>query len=160
MTFDPATAVQEAAYSALNVPKVTSLGAEVWSHMPEIDPESDPLASTAIVLVNDINLEPIGGKDGGLDLASFEIVCLVRKPDRAELSGLQAAVRDPRGQLDHRHRGDPVAAGPAFVGRVAARGRCDLHGRTALRNDGAAGLAAQPPTESRHGKVSLKARRG
>lgn len=91
--FDPATAVQDAAFAALNVPLVTGLGAEVWSHSPEIDEGDDPLASGSIVLVHDISLTPEGGKDGGLDRATLTIVTLVRKPARSALSALQATVR-------------------------------------------------------------------
>jgi len=97
--FDSATAVQEAAYGALNVAAVTGLGAEVWAHMPEIGPDADPLADSSVVIIHDTSIEPIGGKDGGLDKVTFQIITAVRKPDRGILTQLQGAVRE---QLEDR----------------------------------------------------------
>lgn len=110
--FDAATAVQEAAFGALDVAAVTNLGAAVWQHVPEATPE-EPLA-LPIVVVGDIALEPIGGKDGGLDRASFEIITMSDKPDRSELSKIQAAVR---GELDRRTitANGAILSQPVFV---------------------------------------------
>jgi hypothetical protein len=94
MVFDPATAVQDAAIAALDVPALTGLGAEVWAHPPEVGPEDDPLADTAWVVVGDVGLAPEGGKDGGLDRATLTVTVLIRKPGRSHLSALQAVVRD------------------------------------------------------------------
>jgi hypothetical protein len=105
---DAATAVQDACFTALNVAAVTGLGAEVWAHAPEILPDADPLETGSIVLVHSVSLDPIGGKDGGLDQATATLITLVRKPDPAALYTLQAAVRD---QLD----GQPVAAFGALL---------------------------------------------
>jgi hypothetical protein len=90
------------------------------------------------VLVSDISLEPIGGKDGGLDLASFEIVTFVRKPDRAALRAAGGGADDllEAGGLEARRR-DPVE--PVLRRRKPADGgRRDLHGHAALRDAGPA----------------------
>ena len=83
---DLATATQDAIYAALNVTAVTDL-APVYQHVPE---NTDP----PIVIVGDINFEPIGAKDGGLDRASAEIVSFYRGPKRAGLYDIQAVIRD------------------------------------------------------------------
>jgi hypothetical protein len=46
-----------------------------------------------IAVVADIVAEPAGGKDGGLDKMTFEIITLYRGPKRANLYSIQAAVR-------------------------------------------------------------------
>jgi hypothetical protein len=93
--FDGASAVQAAAYTALNVAALAGSAATVWAHLPEVEEGADPLAGEqSIVLVHDIALTPMGGKDGGLDQASLEIVTFIRQPDRSALSALQARVRD------------------------------------------------------------------
>ena len=82
---DILTATQNAFYAALNVTGVTSLGTLV-QHVPE---DSNP----PLIIVGDISLEPLGGKDGGLDRAKVEIVTISRAPKRAILFAMQAAVR-------------------------------------------------------------------
>jgi len=83
---DLATATQNAFYAALNVAAVTSL-ASLYQHVPEnVQPP--------LVMVGDISLIPLGGKDGGLDQVTVEIVTLVRAPKRAALFALQAAIRN------------------------------------------------------------------
>lgn len=82
---DILTATQNAFYAALNVVGVTALGTLV-QHVPE---DSLP----PLIIVGDISLEPIGGKDGGLDRAKVEIVTISRAPKRAVLFAMQAAVR-------------------------------------------------------------------
>jgi hypothetical protein len=101
---DAATAVQDAVYTALNVPALTA-SAEVFAHVPEATDDS-PLPDP-FVLVGDISLEPQGGKDGGLDLATVEIIILRTQADRAALSILQAIVRS---LLD----GQPIAAAAEY----------------------------------------------
>lgn len=82
---DLAAAVQTAVFAALDVPAVTNL-ASLHQHVPE---NSVP----PLVIVDDISLAPIGGKDGGLDRATVTIVTVMRKPKRAVLYALQSAVR-------------------------------------------------------------------
>jgi hypothetical protein len=84
---DSASAVQQASFAALNCATAVSDLAEVWQSPPE---DSQP----PLVLIGDVSLEPIGGKDGGLDRATFEIVTLVRQPDQTALFALQMAVRN------------------------------------------------------------------
>jgi hypothetical protein len=84
---DSASAVQQASFAALNGATAVTDLAEVWQSPPE---DSQP----PLVLIGDVSLEPIGGKDGGLDRATFEIVTLVRQPDQTALFALQMAVRN------------------------------------------------------------------
>ena len=84
---DSASAVQEASFAALNGASAVTNLAEVWQAPPE---DSQP----PLVLIGDVVLEPIGGKDGGLDRATFEIVTLIRQPDQTALFALQMAVRN------------------------------------------------------------------
>jgi hypothetical protein len=86
---DAATAVATALYTALNVTAVTNL-APVWQNPPE---GTDP----PVVVIGNIDLEPIGGKDGGLDKATADILTFIRQPDQTSLFALQTAVRT---QLD------------------------------------------------------------
>lgn len=97
---DAATAVQLAFYTALNVPAVTDL-APVWQNPPE---GTNP----PVVVIGNVSLEPIGGKDGGLDRATVDVLTFIRQPDQTVLFALQAAVRD---QLD----GQPVSASGALL---------------------------------------------
>jgi hypothetical protein len=99
---DAATAVQEALYAALNVSAVTAL-APVWQNPPE---GTDP----PVVVIGYISLEPIGGKDGGLDKATVDVLTFVREPDQTNLFALQSAVRD---QLD----GQSIASTGALLSR-------------------------------------------
>jgi hypothetical protein len=84
---DSASAVQQASFAALNGTTAVTDLAEVWQAPPE---DSQP----PLVLIGDVSLEPIGGKDGGLDRATFEIVTLIREPDQTALFALQMAVRN------------------------------------------------------------------
>ena len=84
---DSASAVQQASFATLNGATAVTDLAEVWQSPPE---DSQP----PLVLIGDVSLEPIGGKDGGLDRATFEIVTLVRQPDQTALFALQMAVRN------------------------------------------------------------------
>lgn len=97
---DAATAVQMAFYTALNVPAVTDL-APVWQNPPE---GTNP----PVVVIGNVSLEPIGGKDGGLDRATVDVLTFIRQPDQTVLFELQAAVRD---QLD----GQPVSTSGALL---------------------------------------------
>lgn len=108
MSFDAATAVQQAAMTSLDVAEVTSLGAEVWAHPPEVEADADPLASVAWILIHGITLAPEGGKDGGLDRATLTIATLIRKPGPSHLSSMQAVVRD-------RLEGQPFSAPGAIM---------------------------------------------
>jgi len=83
---DAATAVQEALYAALNVSGVTDL-APVWQNPPE---GTDP----PVVVIGNVSLEPIGGKDGGFDKATADVLTFVRQPDQTVLFALQTAVRN------------------------------------------------------------------
>lgn len=85
MTIDAAAAAQVAFYAALNVPGVTDL-APVMQHVLE---DTKP----PLVRIGDIQIAPAGGKDGGIDLATVEVLTFVRKPSRKALYALMAAVR-------------------------------------------------------------------
>lgn len=82
---DLLTATQAAFFTALNVASVTSL-APVTQHVIE---DTDP----PLVIIGDVSFEPMGGKDGGLDRATVEIVTLYRGSKRTELFAIQSAVR-------------------------------------------------------------------
>lgn len=82
---DAATAVQEALFTALNVTAVTNL-APVWQNPPE---GTNP----PVVVIGNVELEPIGGKDGGLDKATADVLTFIRQPDQTILFALQNAVR-------------------------------------------------------------------
>ena len=82
---DAATAVQEALFAALNVTAVTDL-APVWQNPPE---GTNP----PVVVIGNISLEPVGGKDGDLDRATADVLTFIRQPDQTVLFALQAAVR-------------------------------------------------------------------
>ena len=83
---DAALAVQDAFFAALSVPAVTNL-APVGQHTPE---GTQP----PLVRIGKIDLAPEGGKDGGIDSASVEILTYVRQPRRADLYALMRAVRE------------------------------------------------------------------
>ncbi len=85
MGIDAALAVQDAFYAALNVPAVTDL-APVMQHVPQ---DTEP----PLVRIGKIDLEPAGGKDGGLDRATVEVLTDVRRPRRADLYALMSRVR-------------------------------------------------------------------
>jgi hypothetical protein len=78
-------AVQVAFLQALSVPAVTDLS-PVFQHVPE---QTQP----PVVIIADVTAEPAGGKDGGLDRMTVEIITMVRQPSRAALYALMAAVR-------------------------------------------------------------------
>lgn len=82
---DLAAATQSAVFAALNVSSVTSI-ASLYQHVPEDTPPP-------LVVIDDISMTPIGGKDGGLDRATVTIITEVRKPKRTALFALQSAVR-------------------------------------------------------------------
>ncbi|HEY0116287.1 MAG TPA: DUF3168 domain-containing protein [Allosphingosinicella sp.] len=85
MGIDVALAVQDGVFGALNVEGVTDL-AQVTQHVLE---ETD----LPLVVIGRIELTPEGGKGGGLDRASVEVLTYVREPRRAALYELQHAVR-------------------------------------------------------------------
>lgn len=99
---DLLTATQTAIYTALNVAPVTSL-APVTQHVIE---DTDP----PLVIIGDVSFEPIGGKSGGLDRATVEVVTLYRGSKRTELFAIQTAVRNA---LDHQS----VSASGALLSR-------------------------------------------
>ncbi len=110
---DYATAIQEAVFAALNVAGMTSLAA-VWEHVPQgVEPP--------LVIIGDISLEPIGGKDGGLDRATVGIATVVKATDRSVLSAMQAKVRE---LLDGK---DITATGVLFspIQQLSADGEVD-----------------------------------
>lgn len=82
-------AAQAAIFAALNVPAVTDL-APVHEFVPETEPPTQP----PLVIINDMNAKPAGGKGGEFDRIEFEIITLVREPGREFLTPLMAAVRD------------------------------------------------------------------
>ena len=83
---DLTTATQDAVFDVLDSPAMTAL-AKVFQHVPE---NTQP----PIVVVGDITVEPVGGKDGGLDRMTISVVTLYRGPKRARLYQMQAKVRD------------------------------------------------------------------
>jgi hypothetical protein len=83
---DLRTATQRAFVQALGVPAVTGL-APVLQHVPENT--QPPMA-----IVADVVAEAVGGKDGGLDRMTVEVLTAVREPRREALYALMAAVAD------------------------------------------------------------------
>lgn len=84
---DSTAAAQAAFYAALNGASAVTALAEVWGDAPPEDTQPP------LVIVDEIGIEPIGGKDGGLDRAEVKVVALVRT-SRADLSALQSAIRN------------------------------------------------------------------
>ena len=82
---DAAVAVQEGFYAALSVPAVTDI-APVMQHVP--DGTKPPL-----VRIGTIELSPEGGKGGGLDRATVQVLTYRREPSRAALYALMSVVR-------------------------------------------------------------------
>jgi hypothetical protein len=78
-------AAQDATFDTLNVAAVTDL-AQVLQHVPE---NTQP----PVVVIGDITVVPIGGKDGGLDELTIEIITMFRGPKRSGLLAIQHAVR-------------------------------------------------------------------
>lgn len=76
----------EAAYTLLNVASVTDL-ATVYQHVPEDTP---PPAA----IIGQIGLEPIGGKAGGLYLATIPVHCIYRGTKGTEAAAIMDAVED------------------------------------------------------------------
>lgn len=78
-------AVQTAFFQALNVPLVTAAG-QLFQHVPEkVDPP--------FFVIDAITIEPIGGKDGGLDRVTVDIITVFRGARRAGLYELQAKAK-------------------------------------------------------------------
>jgi hypothetical protein len=86
---DIKTAAQDAFFAKLNVAGVTNLAPVVQHVLEDTQPP--------LVVVGDVSTEPVGGKDGGLDMVTIDIITMIRSPQRASLFALQAAVRT---QLD------------------------------------------------------------
>jgi hypothetical protein len=82
---DLLTATQTAFYTALNVSTLTELS-PVTQHVIE---NTEP----PLTIIGGVSFEPIGGKDGGLDRATVEIITLYRGTQRTELFAIQSAVR-------------------------------------------------------------------
>jgi hypothetical protein len=82
---DLLTATQTAFYTALNVEDMTDLS-PVTQHVIE---DTDP----PLTIIGDVSFEPIGGKDGGLDRATVEIVSIYRGSKRTDLFAIQAKAR-------------------------------------------------------------------
>jgi len=82
---DVKLAVQDAIFTALNVPAVTDL-APLVQHVPE---DWQP----PLVIIADIVVEPYGLKNGGLDRTTVDVVTISREPSRRPLYTMQAAVR-------------------------------------------------------------------
>jgi hypothetical protein len=89
---DAAQAVQDAVFAALNVPTVTNI-APVRQHVPE---GSKP----PMVVIGAVSLSPEGGKSGGLDSATVEVLSYVREPRRDALYELMNAVRTALDDVD------------------------------------------------------------
>ena len=97
---DLSAAVQDGFFALLNVPEVTGI-APVFQHVP--DDRQPP-----IVIIGDMAAEPIGGKDGGMDRFTVEVITVRREPRRAALFALMAAVR-------RAVAGEPVPAPPGVA---------------------------------------------
>lgn len=90
---DTASAVQKAIFAKLNGSAAVTNVAPVFQHVPEKDDSGDDV-DLPLVIIGNVSLEPIGGKDGGLDRATFEVITFVREPDQTALFALQSAVRN------------------------------------------------------------------
>lgn len=74
----------EAAYSLINVASVTDL-APVHQHVIE---DTQP----PVVIIGQISLEPIGGKDGGLYLATIPYITMYRGTKGTDAAAIMDAV--------------------------------------------------------------------
>ena len=111
---DTASETQEAFFQKLvSTPGVTNL-APVWQAAPE---NSKP----PLIVIGAISLEPIGGKDGGLDRATVEILTFSIEPDQTVLFGMQAAIRNA---LEDQPISTAVGlfSNPAFIASQVERG--------------------------------------
>ncbi len=82
---DLRTEAQTAIYNALNVPAVTAL-APVFQHVPynQVPP---------MIIIGRISAEPMGGKGGGLDRLTCEVISQDRSPNREKLYAMMGAIR-------------------------------------------------------------------
>ena len=78
-------AVQDAFYDALNDASVTDLAPVVQHVLENTQPP--------LVVIGDINHTPVGGKDGGLDSVTVDVLSYFRGPNRKGLHAIQAAIR-------------------------------------------------------------------
>ena len=99
---DLTLATQDAVFAALSAGGTSAL-APVYQHVPE---NTQPPA----VIVGDIEVEAIGGKDGGLDRNVVTIVSFYRGPAR---KGLYAIMAANRAALDDQ----PLASAAAILSR-------------------------------------------
>lgn len=88
---DSRTAAHQAVYAALSGTAAITDGADVWSH-PEEDTE--PTEDKDLILVGLASMTNAGGKDGGFDDVSIDVLVQVRKPDMTELYARSSQVRN------------------------------------------------------------------
>lgn len=87
---DSRTAAQVALFTALNAASAVTDIADVWQNPPE---NTEP-GTKGLVITGLASAENIGGKDGGLDEVTIDILTLVRDPDVTSLYALSSAVRN------------------------------------------------------------------
>ena len=86
---DSRTAAQTAFFAALDGATAVTALADVWQNPPEgTEPGEKGLVITGLA-----SAENIGGKDGGLEEVTIDILVLVRKPDVTELYAVSSAVQ-------------------------------------------------------------------
>jgi hypothetical protein len=80
--------LQDAVFDALSAAaEVTGAGPVFAGYVPENQ-------ALPYYVIGEITLEPMGGKDGGLDRATVAIVSFSREPSRRPLYAMQDAVRE------------------------------------------------------------------
>lgn len=92
---DAEDAVEAAAFAALDVPDVQAL-ADVFQHVPQEDDEAFQAridAGKGIVIIGDMDAEPIATKDGRGDATvTLTIVAIVHAEERKPVRALKALV--------------------------------------------------------------------
>jgi hypothetical protein len=88
---DSRTAAHVALYAALNAETAVTDLADVWGHAPE---DTQPTAAKGIVQVGFASATNEGGKDGGFDEVTIDVLASVREPDATALYALSTAVRN------------------------------------------------------------------
>jgi hypothetical protein len=88
---DSRTAAHKAVFTALNGTATVTALADVWSH-PEEDTE--PTKSKGLVLVGLASCTNEGGKDGGFDEVTIDVLTYTRTPEVTDLYAASSAVRN------------------------------------------------------------------
>jgi hypothetical protein len=88
---DSRTAAHKAFYMTLAEDAGVNALADVWGHAEE---NTEPTVDRGMVMIGLASAADVGGKDGGLDEVTIEVIPYVRKPDVTALYELSSAVRN------------------------------------------------------------------